>query len=269
MNLIEFPGRNAEMTPWRTAPQFDYMPLMHVYVWRIRLDTLCRVDEALWNLLDANEKLRVACFLRIDDRVRAVTSRGILRLLLGSLLRMPASAVPIGYGTHGKPHLIGPHMNALKFNCSHSGEWVLIALSTGGEVGVDVECWRKTRVPLGERVSSAAPCSPSNLFASDRCASWTRQEAYVKALGLGLSKPLNSFRVTRCSIDKWEYEETGVSTSSQKWASYQLDMPENYEASVVYQTNVIKLCFMERTTFQPCISTTFAPHTLQPGANKS
>ncbi len=103
------------------------------------------------------------------DRRRFVVARARLRQLLGARLDVRAEAVELVYGAHGKPAL-APRFAAsdLRFNVSHCDDLAVYAFSHG----------HPRDKPLG-------------FF---QC--WTRKEAFIKALGDGLSYPLNRFDVS-------------------------------------------------------------------------
>lgn len=75
--------------------------------------------------------------------------RGYLRLLLGKILQRPAKALRFEYGQFGKPRLAPNPESGLEFSVSHSGDLVLIAVSNGRAVGVDVEMVRADIDPDG------------------------------------------------------------------------------------------------------------------------
>ena len=90
----------------------------------------------------------------------------------------------------------------MRFNLSHSGEYALLAVATGREVGIDIE---KTVVcdylDVATEVFSPYECAAlketpydQRLDAFYRC--WTRKESFVKAHGEGLSFPMNGFDVS-------------------------------------------------------------------------
>lgn len=78
---------------------------------------------------------------------RFVFGRALLRQVLGPALGMHPSAVPIEVTDTGKPTL-PPSMATVGFNVSHSGPYVVVAVSPDGAVGVDVEPVR----PVDERL---------------------------------------------------------------------------------------------------------------------
>lgn len=152
-------------------------------------------------LLDATERARAAMFRHRRDRDRFVARRGLMRVHLAGELGVPAYALCIAEDDHGKPFL--PDEPGLAFNVSHSNGVALLATLRGGAIGCDIE-WRNPEL--------ACPRVAERLFAADEVAAlaalpagqwiagfyncWTRKEAFVKALGLGLSYPLDAFSVS-------------------------------------------------------------------------
>lgn len=105
------------------------------------------------------------------------------------------------YGEKGKPFLKG--VLNVYFNISHSGEWVVCALSDG-EVGIDIEQIRDARLEVANRFFAEKEiCDLKKLSGELRneyfFLLWTVKESYLKYLGTGLSKPLNSFIVSENS----------------------------------------------------------------------
>jgi 4'-phosphopantetheinyl transferase len=136
-------------------------------VWRADLVT---VGDTLEDLLCADELARAARIVPEHNRVLWARSRGVLRALLARYLDADPRALRFKLGPHGKPALHGGAGQAsdLRFNLSHSGEIVLVAVTAGLEVGVDIECSR--------------PCYTPELLRT-----WTQREAVVKCLGTGLA----------------------------------------------------------------------------------
>ncbi|GAA2348017.1 hypothetical protein GCM10010431_84490 [Streptomyces kunmingensis] len=102
---------------------------------------------------------------------------------------------------HGRPVVEAPH-TALEFNLSHAGPHWALAVTCAGQVGVDVEDGR-SGIPAG---ATSLVLSPSELTHLDslpddgareaaflRC--WTRKEAVVKAIGVGITGDLKSMEV--------------------------------------------------------------------------
>lgn len=131
-------------------------------------------------------------------------ARATLRRTLAAALGIDDPAIlEFDYGQHGKPVLSRRFTaSALSFNASHSGERLLIGLGQGVDIGVDIECHRSLvdRDGLVRRYFSRAENEayfrlPAEAREQAFFGCWTRKEAFVKALGRGLSFPLKDFDV--------------------------------------------------------------------------
>jgi 4'-phosphopantetheinyl transferase len=152
------------------------------------------------DLLDGTETVRAARFRFERDRHRYIACHGILRVLLArSVDRAPAD-LRFDVTGYGKPSL---RDSTLRFNISHSHRLALFAISRDVAVGCDIELQdeRFLAENIPEHFFSAAEIAGLNATPqTERLAAffagWTRKEAYIKARGLGLSLPLNSFDVS-------------------------------------------------------------------------
>lgn len=203
----------------RFAPPPDPPPppaAGEVDVWIVPLDPSEAEVAALARLLSPDEAERAARFRFERHRRRYTVGRGALRTLLGRYLDVPPRAVAFGYGGKGKPFLAQPPGETpalrplrspldfpLHFNLSNSEELALVAFCREAEVGADVE--RLRPMPDGlqiaerffsaaERQALAAQPPEERDRAFFRC--WTRKEAYLKAVGDGITAPLDAFDVT-------------------------------------------------------------------------
>jgi 4'-phosphopantetheinyl transferase len=175
-----------------------------VQVWGISLAQSPEQVAELADNLSADEMRRAGRFHFDRDRRRFIVARAALRDVLARHLKLRAHQISFCYGRHGKPALaITAGGSTVAFNLAHSGELALCALAGRREVGVDVELLRPVpdahRVALdvfspGERRALDSIPPDDRLQAFFRC--WTRKEAYLKALGDGLARPLQSFQVS-------------------------------------------------------------------------
>jgi 4'-phosphopantetheinyl transferase len=158
----------------------------------------------LQQFLSEQERQRANRLLDPVKRDRAVAGRGYLRELLGNYLGEHPGRVLLSEGEFGKLHL-SEHLepDALSFNLSHAGTYLLIAVCSGCEIGVDLELVREEiEFPaMARRYFSAVEQQAlfglheeAQLAAFYRC--WTRKEAYLKATGSGFSQPANGFDVS-------------------------------------------------------------------------
>src|SRR5262245_39734919 len=188
----------------RNSRAFGVLKTSLVEIVGIRLDAPAEVCAALWQLLSRDERERAGKFRYAKHRQHYIVGRASLRRLLAERLRIPPWAVEFVETEYGKPRLAPVHRSAdVEFNLSHSGILALYAFTRGRAVGVDVELIRE--VPDAEDLAEGffSPTEIASLRALplDRrslafLACWTRKEAFIKALGLGLSCPLDGFDVT-------------------------------------------------------------------------
>lgn len=152
-------------------------------------------------ILDEEERDRATRFHLDRDRKLFVLGRAFLRCLLARYTGTHPAHIRFKQNQYGKLFLEHP-VSSVQFNVAHSGDCIIHAIAQGAEVGVDVETIRDFAEP--DTISSYfAPGEQEWLLAADLherntgfFTLWTCKEAYIKALGLGLSKPLNSFGIS-------------------------------------------------------------------------
>lgn len=169
-----------------------------VYVWEGRLDVDATVAAAARALLSPSEQARADRFVYDRHRRRYTVAQAHLRRILGELHGTHPARIRFRYGEHGKPFLTGGPV----FNQSHSSERVMIGVAADGRLGIDIEKIRTVRLMAEIARKNLAP-DESALFrrTPDRDRQrmffriWTCKEAFLKALGVGLTEPLRSFSV--------------------------------------------------------------------------
>lgn len=137
-------------------------------------------------------------------RKRYVAARAALRRILGGYLGMRASDVPLRQGPHGKPYVAAAaNPRAIRFNLSHSGAHLAVAVGCEHENGVDIEHLASdvNFLDIARRGFSAREFHAliSHVTGERRAAfvrGWCRKEAYSKALQQGLARPLDSYEVS-------------------------------------------------------------------------
>ena len=164
-----------------------------------RLDASPDELRSFGALLCAAETQRAKRFRFERHRRRFIVARARLRKLLAARLGIAPHEVELAYGANGKPCL---KHNGWHFNVSHCDDVALFAFSKAFEIGVDVEAIRPIR---GADTIAAQFFSPREkeayaaLAPNDKALGflhcWTRKEALVKAIGEGLSMPLERFDV--------------------------------------------------------------------------
>jgi 4'-phosphopantetheinyl transferase len=202
--------------------------IMDLQIWRVALgQSDAWVQRTADRLLHAEERTRLERCAP-DVRRRRLVAQIALRLVLADRLGRPPEALAFVRGTLGKPTLTGAE--GLHFSLAHSGDCCLIAVTTLGPVGVDVE----HVAPLPELdaivASRYAPAEVAalerlsgrpRLVAFYRC--WTRKEAYLKATGAGLSVP-------PATVEVWADDDRPVTVSG--WSVHSLAVAPGFAAAV-------------------------------------
>lgn len=171
-----------------------------IHVWWIDLAQRWQTATHDAAVLCESESRRADALRVPQAREAFVTTRSVLRMLLAAYTGRPARSIRMAYGHAGKPSMAGADLH---FNVSHSAGIAVVAVTGCGPVGVDVE-WHDPRIEpiqIAERFFAPAEIRvlrtlPEGQLAAGFYACWTRKEAYIKALGDGLSHDLASFAVS-------------------------------------------------------------------------
>ncbi|HWK61746.1 MAG TPA: 4'-phosphopantetheinyl transferase superfamily protein [Eoetvoesiella sp.] len=176
------------------------LPPQACRVWLLPLVADDKVSDAVLPLLADDERTKANAYRVPFARHRFVQTRGALRLLLGRCLHVPAASLRFDYGEFGKPVLA--QGEAWHFNVAHSGDYALLAIADGREVGVDIE--RHRSLPdlaalAGTVFSLDEAAAWHSLPEAERVpgffAAWSAKEAVAKATGRGLGLGLEKLEV--------------------------------------------------------------------------
>lgn len=146
-----------------------------------------------WPILSAKEQSRARGFYHYQDRIRFVSARAALKRLLAERVGTLPDRLNISITASGKPYL-AQHAE-IQFNLSHAGSFALIAMSSAGKIGIDIERCDRDITGLIHYVLSplehARACWPEKRFID----LWVAKEAVLKALGLGIAENLQDISV--------------------------------------------------------------------------
>jgi 4'-phosphopantetheinyl transferase len=213
-----------------------------VHIWRVRLDVRESTFDRLHDVLSEAERERARRFRLEHLRQQFTIAHGALRVILGRYLSLAAARLRFEEGSHGKPELAEP-ATGIRFNLSHSEALAVIAIADGRDVGVDIEAIRP--VPEMEEIAqryfshqeaidlmqSAADAREQNFFRI-----WTRKEAFIKAIGDGLSFPLDSFAVSfRSQEDVRLIHLRGDVGAARSWQLHGFDPAPGFAGALAYR----------------------------------
>ena len=219
----------------------EHSLLNQVRLWQAQIDLISDDEiDALRASLDQAERTRAARFHFERDRKSFVSTRGLLRSLLGGILKKEPASIVFEYGAHGKPALAAG--NDLQFSVSHTTGWAMFAVSVDFAVGVDLEALdRLTRNTedlsnFADRVLSTNELMvwraiPANEQPRALLRAWTRKEALAKATGRGLSDELLA---TEVALDAAAPQPT---LAFEHWCIYDLPAPEGFAAALAVDQN--------------------------------
>ena len=235
----------SKCTTWAQAPASLSLQSGEVHVWRVALEQPEQVVQRFRSTLEPEELYRADRFHFEKDRRGFVVSRGFLRAVLGRYLSANPEALRFSYGHYGKPALDGDHkQSALRFNMSHSRSVALVAVIETRELGVDVEYIRAdfASEEIARRFFSPREVAAFNALPVEqrvaaffRC--WTRKEAYIKAIGRGLSQPLDGFDVTLGPTEPAALLRADDDNAS-RWSLSDIDTGADYAAALVIEGQI-------------------------------
>jgi 4'-phosphopantetheinyl transferase len=241
---------HAPVDEWKTAPVNNELGDGEAHVWRASLDQPAEVIAKLAPLLSRDERGRAERFHRPMDRRHFIAGRGILRNIISTYLALAPDEVQFAYNKYGKPFIsTEQNSGALIFNLSHSNGMALYVMARGRRVGVDIEYMREdfATLEVAERFFSkdefeALKAAPINQRTNAFFNCWSRKESYIKAIGMGVSYPLDGFTVsltpdTAPALLKVDAD----ATEAARWKMYKLDVAEEYAAALIIENPPVSL----------------------------
>jgi 4'-phosphopantetheinyl transferase len=241
-------AETALSSEWLTPPNHLLLRKNEVHVWRASLHFGPADVESFKQTLSPDEISKADRFYFKEDRRHFIAARGLLRTILGRYLKIDPRRLRFCYSLYGKPALLGESGKVYSFNLSHSYGLLLVAITRGREIGIDVECIRAESA--GQEIAERffAPNEVAKLFslpkdqkdeAFFRC--WTRKEAYVKAKGDGLTIPLDQFEVSLSPGEPAELLHIASSGESRDWFLEELYPGPGYMAALAVRERGLQL----------------------------
>lgn len=241
---------SEETSNWAEAPPSLSLEAGAVHVWRIALDQPDQRLDRFRRTLEPDELNRAGRFHFEKHRQHFIVARGFLRSVVARYLEVQPDALRFSYGAYGKPMLASEH--GLRFNLSHSHAVALLAITLDAELGVDVEHVRAdfASEEIARRFFSRAEVEVFNALPKEeqvaaffRC--WTRKEAYIKAIGKGLSQALDEFDVTFAPDVEpalLRAEDDDVS----RWLLRNIDVGDGYAGALAVERPVAQVRFFRQ-----------------------
>lgn len=228
-----------------------------VDIWRARLDLPADFLKTLEATLSVEEIQRADRFHFQGDKDRFIAAHGCLRDILARYQHWEPGQVNFSTNDYGKPAL-SPDSPGLKmdFNLSHSDDFALMAVTWERKVGIDLE---RIRQGISAQVIARQYFSKSEFAELLRLPSeqreigffncWTRKEAYIKAQGLGLSLPLDSFDVSLGPNEPVILRATRPDPQeAARWTLLSLEVSPDYAAALAVEGQGLEFRFWDWNT---------------------
>ena len=140
--------------------------------------------------------------------LRRLLGEALVRFALKKYWNLTSEDYRIDRGEKGKPFIVG--VENVFFNISHSGDYVVCAVSDR-EIGIDIEKRVKARMEVAGRFFHGEEVAQLKMLEEDKQDQlffnyWSVKESFLKYIGTGLTRPLNSFIVSFSGGDVFLFE---------------------------------------------------------------
>ncbi len=204
-----------------------------IIIYTIYLPNFTELKSELSKFLDAKELKKAQRFYKESDTNRFIIYRAILKFILAAHTKLRIKDVYFDYNFNKKPYLISHPW--LHFNVSHSGEFAAIAISRN-KVGLDIEYMSNdfkftTLLPDVFEDNEVLQIQKASDIKHAFYTSWTRKEAFVKALGKGIDEDFKNLP----SLDGQYYIDSTLLQNTQNWKVNSFDFADNYLGAVAFE----------------------------------
>lgn len=211
------------MTP--SGPHID-LKRGAVHIWSQRL-SFDPAQVAKWTKMLTHEEIgRANSFYFQKDRDRCIASRAILRLLLSRYTQISVHKLPLAVTPLGKPYLVN---SDIFFNLSHSGDYLVYAITKQSLIGIDIEKIKTTQdlpILLKSCLTPREYAELEKLPPADQFHTFyqlfTSKESYIKALGIGLNQPLDTLELL------FYPQQTSFSLHQRSWQIWPVNLHSDY-----------------------------------------
>lgn len=199
-------------------------------------------NQPNWDpLLHPDEIKRAWRYHRRDDHLRSLYTRSLLRIVAGKYTNQNPSEIRLTTGLKNKPEL--PDNPEWHINATHSGDWILLAMSKSS-VGIDVE-EVKPNFAFAEVIATAFSAQERQFIENDKNGLsrfyelWTKKESFVKATGSGIDETFAQIPALS-GFHSWEPPQ---SEATGAWIIDGFYVEEGYPAAVAYGNSTERLRF--------------------------
>ncbi len=220
-----------------------------VFVYIVDMDKYTNNLDQFWSFLSIGERKQARSYYTKLLTDRYVISHGILRYILSYYTKQPAHSLKFINNRYGKPFLKDSN---IQFNMSHSYNMVYYIVAHNYKVGIDIEFHDNTLdvMELSNLVLTPKEITLLESFSIEEryktfYTLWARKEALVKAIGKGLSYPINTIEAMPiASYDKITLTSNN-NNAKQELYSYTLRTTPNYSGAIATETKIDVIVYLE------------------------
>ena len=200
MPLLTVPAQTSEAGQSKRLTSLE-LPTAQVDVWLVpAVANGADMEKTALSWLSADEQMRLDSRRLPKGRAMFLLTRAVLRRLLSAYCPdIAPQDWQLGRSAEGRPCVLGP-VPAPSFNLTHTDDTLVLAFTTHGEPGVDIEPLNRQldAGALARRYFSVAEYQalvalPLAQQQDHFLRLWTLKEACVKANGKGLAQSLRHF----------------------------------------------------------------------------
>ncbi|MGB2255266.1 MAG: 4'-phosphopantetheinyl transferase family protein [Spongiibacter marinus] len=203
---------------------------------------LAKMDRYL-NMLSDEEKQEYEQRQHAGQAEEYLASRAFLRTVLAQYTGQEPEQLTFDSNDFGKPFLPA-HSDSVSFNAAHTHGLTLCAVTSGCDIGVDVEFQTDSQGMLDaadDYLSPAEMLALREVEEEGRLSvffrSWTLKEAYLKARGKGLSIPLHDFSVLLNGLDVSRFD----ADDAERWELRLLAQDEDFTAAIAVAGKIAEI----------------------------
>jgi len=219
-----------------------------VHIYRIDISEHTGSLPQLKKFLSGDEIKKADRFKFTKDSQSYIISRSFLRNILSENTNIKPAEIKFSYTETGKPFI---EYSKIHFNLSHSGDRCIIAVSMTAETGVDIEKVRDSEdlIKVAGRYFSETEIIYLKKFQGKEVTDnffriWTLKEAFIKAIGEGLSFPLKDFSVTDRTGNIPVLSFNNASAHSEKnWSLQILENESGYVSSLAINSDNVNIIY--------------------------
>lgn len=207
---------------------------MEVYVINALRELSDAEFENALSKVDSGQRERIMRYRFMEDRKRGLVGVLLSKYAISKAFGIPANEIIFEKNKYGKPHVVG--RSGVHYNISHSGDYVVCAVGES-PVGIDVQEIKDGSLDVADRFFSKEEKEVLAMTGEEVrrdlfCEMWSLKEAYIKCIGLGLSKPLDEFGVVK---KDGEYRLIVNGEWSKDYHFHKYDIDEKYSLCVCSQ----------------------------------